>query len=412
MKAFLLQEIIPSYRVPVFRRIAKLDDVDLTVFYSRPSSVMQRENLKSSANIAGFRHIKIGLWEFWQNAYQFGIIRHVLANRPDVVIAGNAGSLDRLLLLLLCKVLNIRVLWFLGGVPYVNEMKIREYANRGRMNRWLGKYNPRWWFIRQADGVIAYSEHAKHYFMAGGFREEAIWVAPNSPDTDALEIYRKELLQRPDDLDVMRKKFAPSGGKIVFLLGRLNEARKVDVLLQALQIVSDRGMGVSLVIVGDGGERNSQVEMADKLELDNIFFEGAIYDEKELSKYFYICDIFVTPGVSSLAIKMAMLFGKPVITVDYGLEVHAVQEGFNGYIFPMDDVEALAEKIQMLLQSDELMMRIGEGGRSTIRDSININQMIEGFRKAIFEEYGTEASELRTDCVDMQDNEKDDSISG
>ena len=54
-KVYLLQEIIPSYRVPVFRRIAELEGVDLTVFYSRESRAMRRDNLRNADNIEGFQ---------------------------------------------------------------------------------------------------------------------------------------------------------------------------------------------------------------------------------------------------------------------------------------------------------------------------------------------------------------------
>lgn len=400
-KVFLLQEIIPSYRVPVFRRLARVDNVDLTVFYSHPSRAMIRENLKSSKEIEGFRHIRIGLFELGSCVYQFGILWRVLIAHPDVMIAGQAERLDRLLLLLFCKLLGIRMFWFQGGVPYTDEAKISEYTNRGWLNRWFGKYNPKRWLALKADGLIVYSEHAKRYYMMQGFREEAIWVAPNSPDTDALNTYREDWQLRREELETERKRFAPSGQKILFLLGRLNKDRKVDVLLRALQRLRAKGFEASLIIVGDGSERESLKKMAAQFGLGNVFFEGAIYDERELSKYFMISDVFVTPGVSSLAIKMAMAFGKPVVTVDYGLEVHDVQEGFNGFVFPMDNAEALAEKIQPLLQSEELMRRIGEGGLRTIRDRINIDAMIEGFRRAIFAEQDVPAIGQDTDAASL-----------
>ena len=383
-KVYLLQEIIPSYRVPVFRRLGSLDGVDLTVFYSHPSKVMNRENLKNAQVIEGFRHVRIGQVEIGACNYQFGMLWHVLVGRPDVVIAGNPSSLDRLILLLLCKLLGIRILWFLGGVPYIDESKIKEYAKRGRLNRWFGKCNPKRMLMWRADGIVAYSEHAKHFYVADGFREDDIWVAPNSPDTEALHDFREEWLRRTVELEAARKRFSPHGERVVFLLGRLNNDRKVDVLLNALSELYEKGFKPSLVIVGEGSERVRLTKMAVDLGLTNVFFEGAIYDEKELTKYFMISDIFVTPGVSSLAIKMAMFFGKPVVTVDYGLEVHDVQEGINGFIFPMGNVTELAKRIQLLLQSEELAMRVGANGRATMRDRINIGNMVEGFRKAIF----------------------------
>ena len=49
-RVYLLQDIIPSYRVPVFRRVAALPGVDLTVFYSRPTREMHGEGLRNAAD--------------------------------------------------------------------------------------------------------------------------------------------------------------------------------------------------------------------------------------------------------------------------------------------------------------------------------------------------------------------------
>ena len=242
-----------------------------------PSKAMIRENLKSAGEIEGFRNIKIGLWDLGSFVYQFGILWRVFIARPSVMIAGQSENLDRLLLLLLCKLLGVRTLWFEGGVPYSDEKKIHEYANRGRFNRWFGKYNPKRWLALMADGLIVYSEHAKHYYMMQGFREEAVWVAPNSPDTDALNTYREEWQRRREELETERKRFAPSGQKILFLLGRLNKDRKVDVLLRALLRLRAKGLEASLVIVGDGSERGSLAKMAAQYGLGNGFFEGALF---------------------------------------------------------------------------------------------------------------------------------------
>ena len=81
---------------------------------------------------------------------------------------------------------------------------------------------------------------------------------------------------------------------------------------------------------------------------------------------------------------MAMAHGVPVVTVDYGLEVHHVEDGVNGLIFPMDDSHSLANKLRVLLDSDELMREIGNNGITTIRDQVNISKMAEGFRMALY----------------------------
>lgn len=389
---FLVQDIIPSYRVPVFRRLAAVPGIDLTVFYSRPTPEMEREGLRNAAELTGFRAVKLRLYQLGRRAWQPGVLWRVLRHRPDVLIAGQAGRLDLLLAFLAGQFLGVRVLWFRGGVPYTDPGQIRQYAGRGRLRRWLGRANPRDWLVGRADGLIVYSEHARRFYGSRGVPARRIWVAPNSPDTDALEAYGREWAQQPDILAAERRRLSPAGQPILFLVGRLNPARKVDTLLRALARVRSAGLDCSLVIVGDGSERSALEGLAASLGLRDIHFDGPIYDERELARYFLLCDLFVTPGVASMAIKMAMAFGKPVITVDYGLEVHDIVDGVNGFVFPMDDHDALAARIRQVLGSPELRRSMGNEAQRMIRERVNISRMIRAFERAIDNEPDTNAA--------------------
>ena len=170
----------------------------------------------------------------------------------------------------------------------------------------------------------------------------------------------------------------------MFLLGRLNKARKVDTLLRALARARTAGLECSLVIVGDGSERRPLEELAQSLGLNDVHFDGPIYDERELARYFLICDVFVTPGVASLATKMAMTFGPPGDHASTtASKLHDIVDGVNGFLFPMDDDVALAARIREVLSSDERRRDMGREALRTIRERVNINRMITGFRLAI-----------------------------
>jgi glycosyltransferase involved in cell wall biosynthesis len=385
-KVFLWQEIIPNYRVPVFRRIAKLPGVALSVFYSRPTREHVAENLKNAKDLGGFNAICLGLLEIGKACYRFGFLRHLISGRPDVVIFGVPPRLDVLLSMALAKLMGARVLWFLGGVPYKDPGRIRALTELGRLNRWLGRYNPRRWLMFRADGMVVYSTHAKGYYSSLGFPADKIWVAPNSPDTDALLDQEAAIRQEPGILDKMRATYAPTGQKVVFMLGRLNKGRNTDVLLDAFKQVVKTRPDTALVLVGDGGERAHLEQRVKSEGIRNVHFAGAIYDDAVLARYFLLSDVFVTPGVASLALKIAMTFGVPVITADHGLELHSIEEGTNGFVVPMGDAETLAKRINTMLDDDDLRTRMSEAARNTMRNKINIGRMIEGFRRAIFAE--------------------------
>jgi glycosyltransferase involved in cell wall biosynthesis len=382
-RVFLLQEIVPSYRVPVFKRLAELADVDLTVFYSRPSHRMMAENLRNSTELARIPAVELALLEFGGHAWQPGILARLVRERPDVFIAGQGRRFDMLLALLTAKMLGIRVLWFLGGVPYVDDARNRAYWRRGRSRSMFAGRDPRDWLFRRADGLIVYSQHAARHFAEQGFPRQRIWVAPNSPDTDALETYRNEWLRDPGAIRSLRRQFCTDDRRLLFSLGRLNKDRQMDVLLRALAHLRDRGLPVALAIVGDGEERPSLEGLIRELALEDVHFVGAIYDERELARYFLIANALVLPGVASLAVKMAMTLGTAVVTVDYGLEVHDVEDGVNALIFPMGNAVALADRLQRLLASDDLARRLSENAYRTVSERVNIGLMVDGFRKAI-----------------------------
>jgi glycosyltransferase involved in cell wall biosynthesis len=385
-KVFLLQEIVPNYRIPVFSRISALDGVDLTVYYSDASATKKANNLKSADTIEGFRARKLPALDSRGNTFQFRFIWEILRCRPDIVISGHMGRIDTVLSLLLCKLLGIRFLWFQGGVPFKDPEKIHAYATKGLLNRWLGLNNPRLILSRVADGMIVYSSHAKQYFLQQGFKPDRIWVAHNSPDTEALARSRSTWLATPEILAAERARFAPKGQPILLMIGRLNKQRRVETLLAAISRLKSRGIDPSLILVGDGAERRTYEQQAQALGLPNVYFEGAVYDDHELCRYLLVSDIFVVPGVASLALKIAMAMGRPVVSADYGLEVHDIESGVNGHIFPLGDEHALADILERLLKSEEMTRELGNSALQTINEKININTMIEGFRRAILNE--------------------------
>ena len=150
-------------------------------------------------------------------------------------------------------------------------------------------------------------------------------------------------------LEDFKLKFSPNGERVILLVGRLDTTRRTNDLIQAYHSIRQEFSNVSLVIVGDGSEKANNGKEVQRLGLKNVYFEGAIYDDELLAKYFMISDFFVTPGVASMAIKIAMLFGVPVITADYGLEVHAVKNGVNGYIYTLGDYKQISNHIKSLI---------------------------------------------------------------
>jgi len=138
-------------------------------------------------------------------------------------------------------------------------------------------------------------------------------------------------------------------------LGRLDDEKRIHILLQAVAKLKEHP-SVVVELVGDGGERENLAKLAAELGIANrVIFTGHISDE-ELPAAYERCTAFVMPSIAelqSIATMEAMASGRPVIAADAMALPHLVHDGDNGYLFPPDDADALAERLRRILTADQ-----------------------------------------------------------
>lgn len=138
-------------------------------------------------------------------------------------------------------------------------------------------------------------------------------------------------------------------------LGRLDDEKRIHILLQAVAKLTDHP-NVVVELVGDGGERENLANLAAELGIaDRVIFTGHISDQ-ELPKAYERCTAFVMPSIAelqSIATMEAMASGRPVIGADAMALPHLVHDGDNGYLFPADDADALADRLRRILTADQ-----------------------------------------------------------
>ena len=120
--------------------------------------------------------------------------------------------------------------------------------------------------------------------------------------------------------------------------------------------------------------------------LRNVHFVG-FKNQTELPQYYAMADIFVLPsGIGEtwgLVVNEAMCFGLPVIISDMvGCGKDLVKHGENGYIFPLGDVEKLAEYLADLIKNSKKRKLFGKKSFEIIQDYSH-KKDIEGILKAL-----------------------------
>ncbi|MEG6569733.1 glycosyltransferase family 4 protein [Thermoanaerobacterium thermosaccharolyticum] len=100
-----------------------------------------------------------------------------------------------------------------------------------------------------------------------------------------------------------------------------------------------------------------------------------------------ISDIFALTSMREglpRCIMEAMAAGKPVVATDVRGNRDLVKDGANGYLVPLDDVNATVDALQNLIESEDLRKKMGDEGRKIIQDySIDkvLKEMDEIYKK-------------------------------
>ena len=155
--------------------------------------------------------------------------------------------------------------------------------------------------------------------------------------------------------------------KFILYFGRIERNKGVFTLVNALSIIKD----VELKIIGDGPDLGELKCLADKLNLKNISFLGALWKD-ELQKVLNCCAFVIVPSEwyepSPYAILQSFAAGKTVIGAKIGGINDLIIEGKNGLLFDFGNVVQLAEKIKLLLNDEDKIFEFGKNARKLIEE--------------------------------------------
>ncbi|MDI6688800.1 MAG: glycosyltransferase, partial [Desulfobacterales bacterium] len=155
------------------------------------------------------------------------------------------------------------------------------------------------------------------------------------------------------------------GNLIVGTVGRLTPVKGHRYLVEAAGKIVDARPDTTFVFLGDGELSDELKNMASRLGIEeNVKFPGWRPDVAEVMSIF---DIFVLPSLNEgmgRVLVEAMALGKPIVASDVGGITDLVVHGENGFLVPVGNVDAMAVRINDLLESAEKRKKMGENGKS------------------------------------------------
>lgn len=155
-------------------------------------------------------------------------------------------------------------------------------------------------------------------------------------------------------------------------------------LVDALAALLSRGVPARLLIIGDGPRRHAVEQRARELGVERfVFVTGA---QRDVRPYLALADVVAICSIAvetfSLAALEAMAMGKPVVHSDLGGAAEMIEPGRNGFLFPVNDTEALVEKLATL-SDRELARQLGAEARTTVRSRFSETRMVDRYEQLL-----------------------------
>ncbi len=162
---------------------------------------------------------------------------------------------------------------------------------------------------------------------------------------------------------------AGAASNLVLFLGRLEPAKGIYDLLEALAVLRVAVPDVRLVCAGDG-DRVAVARYAERLGVaDAVRFTGWVGPSGKRA-LLEAAAVFALPSYDEampISLIEAMSAGVPVIATPVGGIPEAVVDGVSGYLVAPGDTATLERVLRMLLADRDLAARIGAAGRESAR---------------------------------------------
>jgi glycosyltransferase involved in cell wall biosynthesis len=216
---------------------------------------------------------------------------------------------------------------------------------------------------RRASAIIAVTNAFKVNLINRGIDGEKIHVITNGSD---IERFKKTTRD-----EVLAENLGLQERFVAGYIGTHGMAHGLETLIETALILknSSGGSGIRLMMLGDGAERASLIEKADRLQLDNLIFISSV-SKDEVVRYWALLkvaivhlkknDLFKTVIPSKIFEAMAM--GVPILHGVEGESASIVIDNAVGWTFEPENATDLAEKLILLQNQAQDHARMAENG--------------------------------------------------
>jgi N-acetyl-alpha-D-glucosaminyl L-malate synthase BshA len=223
--------------------------------------------------------------------------------------------------------------------------------------------------IDESDGLTAISSHLRERTRENLGITREIEVIRNFVNCN---FYRRD----PDLVRQQRPRYADAHEKLLVHLSNFRPVKRVLDVIQVFAQVS-RALPSRLLMIGDGPDRSAAEFLASRLGVaDRVDFVGK---QENVNQLIALCDLMILPSEMEsfgLAALEAMACRVPAISTRVGGLPELIEDGVNGRLFPVGDVESMAAGAISILSDPALLDRLASAARATAEKEFSASSII------------------------------------
>ena len=228
--------------------------------------------------------------------------------------------------------------------------------------------------MTKGDSVICVSGAIKSYIQEHyQTQEKKITVIPRGID---LEKFNPKKVD-PVFIENFKTEYHLEDRRVITTVGRITQLKDHQTFIRAIAVLKKSDPSVIGLIVG--GVREDKQEYFDSLKtlvkeldvMDNIIFTGS---QSKVAEIYALSDVVVSsskkPESFGRSVAEAIAMNTPVIATNHGGVLDIIEEGGNGFFYPVGDSEMLAQQIERCrgLEFD---------GYQYVLENFSLKQMVE-----------------------------------
>lgn len=207
------------------------------------------------------------------------------------------------------------------------------------------------------------------------------------PEKEIMTIYNfiDEEKYRPVDPGSLKSELGiEEHEKVIIHISNFRSVKRIGDIIDSFKLIREQ-IDSKLVLVGTGPEKLELMEKVKSEGLEHdIIFTGKRDDLPELLAISDVMFLLSEKEAFGLVLLEGFACGVPAIATNIGGIPEVIDDGKNGFLVGLGDVEAAAEKAVLLLKDPILHQNFRENAMQTVDDKFNSASIVDEYEELYY----------------------------